>query len=91
MAKIGTEKKPIIVRVQTEARAGYVAERCAEHGWHYIIGVEPDKPEDISALERALNPSRPVQAAKVGRNDPCPCGSGKKYKKCCGASGVLKA
>jgi preprotein translocase subunit SecA len=25
-----------------------------------------------------------VSAAKVGRNDPCPCGSGKKYKKCCG-------
>ncbi|MEW6526421.1 MAG: UPF0149 family protein [Spirochaetota bacterium] len=24
------------------------------------------------------------QSAKVGRNDPCPCGSGKKYKKCCG-------
>jgi len=24
-------------------------------------------------------------AAKVGRNDPCPCGSGKKHKKCCGA------
>jgi preprotein translocase subunit SecA len=23
-------------------------------------------------------------APKVGRNDPCPCGSGKKYKKCCG-------
>ena len=22
---------------------------------------------------------------KIGRNDPCPCGSGKKYKKCCGA------
>jgi uncharacterized protein YecA (UPF0149 family) len=22
---------------------------------------------------------------KVGRNDPCPCGSGKKYKKCCGS------
>jgi SEC-C motif-containing protein len=28
----------------------------------------------------------PVRAApKVGRNDPCPCGSGKKHKKCCGA------
>jgi preprotein translocase subunit SecA len=26
-------------------------------------------------------------AEKVGRNDPCPCGSGKKYKKCCGAAG----
>lgn len=28
--------------------------------------------------------ARPVQAKKAGRNDPCPCGSGKKYKKCCG-------
>jgi SEC-C motif-containing protein len=27
----------------------------------------------------------PAPAPKVGRNDPCPCGSGKKYKKCCGA------
>ena len=27
----------------------------------------------------------PPSNAKVGRNDPCPCGSGKKYKKCCGA------
>lgn len=25
-----------------------------------------------------------VHAEKIGRNDPCPCGSGKKYKKCCG-------
>jgi len=25
-----------------------------------------------------------VKAAKIGRNDPCPCGSGKKYKQCCG-------
>ena len=27
-----------------------------------------------------------VREKKVGRNDPCPCGSGKKYKKCCGAN-----
>ena len=31
-------------------------------------------------------PVRKTAAEKVGRNDPCPCGSGKKYKKCCGAS-----
>ena len=30
-------------------------------------------------------PVRKTEAQKVGRNDPCPCGSGKKYKKCCGA------
>jgi uncharacterized protein YecA (UPF0149 family) len=27
-----------------------------------------------------------LRGAKVGRNEPCPCGSGKKYKKCCGAA-----
>ena len=27
-----------------------------------------------------------VRDKKIGRNDPCPCGSGKKYKKCCGAN-----
>lgn len=34
-----------------------------------------------------FQPIKPVvrSAPKVGRNDPCPCGSGKKYKKCCGA------
>jgi preprotein translocase subunit SecA len=32
-------------------------------------------------------PPKPVRTgAKIGRNDPCPCGSGKKYKKCCGRS-----
>jgi len=31
------------------------------------------------------------RAEKVGRNDPCPCGSGKKYKKCCGAGGGEEA
>jgi preprotein translocase subunit SecA len=40
-----------------------------------------------------LTPNRPGppptvvrKGDKIGRNDPCPCGSGKKYKKCCGAS-----
>ncbi|MDD2759927.1 MAG: SEC-C metal-binding domain-containing protein [Methylomonas sp.] len=84
MAKLGTEKRPIIVRVQTEERGIYVAETCTKHGWHYIIGLEPDKQEDISDLEKMLNPTQPVTSEKtVGRNDPCPCGSGKKYKKCC--------
>ncbi|MFC1673615.1 YchJ family protein [Pseudomonadota bacterium] len=37
-------------------------------------------------VDGKINPPRePVRVEKVGRNDPCPCGSGKKYKKCCGA------
>lgn len=31
-----------------------------------------------------------VKPKKIGRNDPCPCGSGKKYKNCCGRPGVRK-
>ena len=43
----------------------------------------------LAQLEADMNgTSRKVpekdMSAKVGRNDPCPCGSGKKYKKCCG-------
>lgn len=31
-----------------------------------------------------LNSMKPAHSDKTGRNDPCPCGSGKKYKNCCG-------
>lgn len=37
-------------------------------------------------VEGQINPrGQPRQVTKHGRNEPCPCGSGKKYKKCCGA------
>lgn len=38
--------------------------------WFYVSGKVGPKPP-------------PRQVVKIGRNDPCPCGSGKKYKKCC--------
>jgi preprotein translocase subunit SecA len=44
-------------------------------------GMECDDPEDY-ALE-ALPNTGLRRGPKIGRNDPCPCGSGKKYKKCC--------
>jgi uncharacterized protein YecA (UPF0149 family) len=33
---------------------------------------------------RVIRPEEPLSVSKVGRNDPCNCGSGKKFKKCCG-------
>jgi len=46
-------------------------------------------PASVGAGGRSAAAARPGarsgKAGKVGRNDPCPCGSGKKYKKCCGA------
>ena len=52
--------------------------------------------EDVEAEEEAIRKGKQQRAEDperyklkagqtVGRNDPCPCGSGKKYKKCCGA------
>ena len=84
MASIGTKKNPAIVRVQTTERAQQMLDFCNENGIQCIIGLEPENPEDISDIERALSARQPARAApKIGRNDPCPCGSGKKFKKCC--------
>jgi len=84
MAKLGTKKTPARGHVQTLERAEEILKICNESGWQIVVGIEPDMPEDISEVERLLNPPKPKQAEpKVGRNDPCPCGSGKKFKKCC--------
>ncbi len=42
-----------------------------------------DRYGDPDGLLRRAGPG-PVRRKKVGRNDPCPCGSGRKYKRCCG-------
>ena len=44
--------------------------------------INPDEPAEPEA-GRPPEPPLVNQFRDVGRNDPCPCGSGKKYKKCC--------
>lgn len=47
--------------------------------WDEILTIEQRK-----EIKKAYNKTKiVVKDAKIGRNDPCPCGSGKKYKKCC--------
>ena len=82
---MGTENNPAVVNVKTEKRMKELEAVFKENGWRYKIELAPDKPEDIAALEILLNPIKTSTAEKkVGRNEPCPCGSGKKFKKCCG-------
>jgi preprotein translocase subunit SecA len=53
-----------------------------------VAGGNPAVAGAASASGAAASAGSSAQggaAVKVGRNDPCPCGSGKKYKKCCGA------
>jgi len=52
-------------------------------------GVDPTDPRQMGGfIERwnqcAAPPPEPRRTTKIGRNQPCPCGSGKKYKRCCG-------
>ncbi len=47
------------------------------------IPLEAPPPPEPGAPQQTIDPIR-NRLEKVGRNDPCPCGSGKKYKKCCG-------
>ena len=57
----------------------------------YIFRVNIVRPQEQPKRKTVENryeedePKRPVRREnRIGRNDPCPCGSGKKYKKCCG-------
>jgi SWIM/SEC-C metal-binding protein len=84
-AKLGTENNPAVINVKTEERAKELQSIFKENGWKHTIELTPDQPEDIIDLEILLNPIKTMTAEKrAGRNEPCPCGSGKKFKKCCG-------
>jgi hypothetical protein len=54
--------------------------------WHYYEEKVEDKRKTSNDNDKELGKMLPFpeQMPKVGRNDPCPCGSGKKFKKCCG-------
>ncbi|WP_053956648.1 SEC-C metal-binding domain-containing protein [Inediibacterium massiliense] len=60
-----------------EAKADYLYTLSQ---WDVILDEE--KRKEITKEHRTAKTV--VKGDKVGRNDPCPCGSGKKYKKCCG-------
>lgn len=63
-----------VARYRHAGRPGSLHEisrfRREDGGWVYVDGEFP----------------RPSRQPKTGRNDPCPCGSGRKFKKCCGDS-----
>lgn len=48
-----------------------------------LVTARAVKRPSAEAFEKHLQKA-PVERVKIGRNDPCPCGSGKKFKKCCG-------
>ena len=51
---------------------------------HHERGQFERKRKKWLFTEGTMVKSKPLSVTKIGRNDPCSCGSGKKYKKCCG-------
>ena len=84
--RLGTKKAPAQISVQTEERKQELAAIFAENNWISDIKIDPEQDENIRDLEVLQNKQiSTVSSKKISRNDPCPCESGKKYKKCCGA------
>jgi len=60
LAKLGSEKRPAVFRVQTMERLEEVAAICHENNIRYIGGIEPDKPENIKDVKKVIKrKSRP--------------------------------
>jgi preprotein translocase subunit SecA len=70
--KEDTIEKLCIVRIQREEEIEEMREEASQD---YVMS-RGEQTAETSTVKK--------DAKKVGRNDPCPCGSGKKYKKCCG-------
>ena len=90
MAKLGTLRRPAVVRVRSTEEAEEIVSLAQERGWKVIVGVEPDQVEDLSDLRKLMvarvKPEAQLRLPpKISGNDYCPCGSGKKFKKCYGA------
>lgn len=82
-----TEDSEVCININFEKLFKLMVEYKAEHlstlpQWDGIFDEETRK---RLALEQKKSKTI-VKGEKIGRNDPCPCGSGKKYKKCCGAN-----
>ncbi len=80
MQRVKEKTVSTLLRIQL-ARSEEVEELEAERR-RQQQEMEMQRSDELQPAEKKKQPQR--QAQKVGRNAPCPCGSGKKYKKCCG-------
>ncbi|OUR60509.1 zinc chelation protein SecC [Colwellia sp. 39_35_sub15_T18] len=85
--KPGSKKYPLSLVVTTEARKLEIETLVADANLFAEVSIDNSDGavESIAELTLLLNKHDTITVDKVpGRNDPCICGSGNKYKKCCG-------
>ncbi len=84
---IDTMEEDTVVKIEIEPEKLYYNMVEAKADWLYNLPMwedilTQDKRKELYKAQKASGTI--VKGPKVGRNDPCPCGSGLKYKKCCG-------
>lgn len=85
VVKLGTEELPLSLVVKTDERKAEIEEILTTNQLVANIEVNAERDENTQELDGMLNkPTTTTFAKTPNRNDPCSCGSGKKYKKCCG-------
>ncbi|GAB1390886.1 preprotein translocase subunit SecA [Rubrivivax sp.] len=84
VVKLEVTRVLMLVRVQTQEQAAEAAEAIEQQAGQ-LGNVTYTHPNEDGSVSQHTDPDTVAQATpKVGRNDPCPCGSGKKYKHCHG-------
>ncbi|MEM5528619.1 PBPRA1643 family SWIM/SEC-C metal-binding motif protein [Gammaproteobacteria bacterium AS21] len=82
--KLGTAESPLTLTLTSASRKEEIELLLAEHQLVANISIDESGEENITQLSVLLDKPSPVVYEKTpGRNDPCSCDSGKKYKKCC--------
>ncbi len=71
------------VQIRSQAEAQQAAQAIEQQGEQFANITYTHPSEDGSVVTEAA-PADGAELPRVGRNDPCPCGSGKKYKACHG-------
>ena len=84
LVKLEVTRTLMTVRIQTQQQATEAAEAIEERAGHVSNVTYTHPNEDGSVSQEADPATLAAQVPRVGRNDPCPCGSGKKYKACHG-------
>ncbi len=85
--KVGSKKNPLTLVVKSEQRRKEVEVMVSDAGLYADISIASgdDVSENIAELSVLLEKHKTITREKTpARNDPCSCGSAKKYKKCCG-------
>ena len=82
--KAGTQSAPIAVTVNSAQRQEEIERLAEENQLTVTVTIDADSAENIVEFETVLNKPQTTTFEKTpNRNDPCSCGSGKKFKKCC--------